>query len=595
MVQVMSALLISAACAQAGVGVTYVKTLGQASAGGVPLKGTGYRQVTVDAAGNLYLAVVRGWPWTSLAKIAPDGRVIWETEFGGYAASISLALADGQCYALCATASGYSQLRRFDAPSGTPDSEWGHAWTQERPVSDGSTNIASASALVAAGSYLFVADTTANEIRRFERATATEKPFAARVEVKAPMGLAVSKKGCLLVLTANAVQAIDLDGKAMPSPRLEGLSGGQALQVDARSGYIYVAQGGAPGALINQIWQYDASGKPTGVKLGRGGDFNGRWTPEAFAFSSGQADFALDAQGGLWVNSGLGQLVHFAAAGPAFKQDQVLLSLDASSIAVDNQLNVYLGLVQGGLKLSWDNQVLWTCGVRPSGDAQRFPGSPLSGWPVYLGYAGVRKPVFYSLHNGIAYALAPDTGELTGKAGGPGQNGGLPRLTSAGDTLYMGFGAKGNFNVTQGTHETLADWKNWKPFFTPPAELKGVLLGVSPDQTRVYLYNGKEAICFDTAGKLLWRQPSSAFSGVYVHPVAFLGDRLICLAGADGRLVARDAVTGAELAVIGDQKIGRRPALAGFSGLAVASRDGRDYLFVAGNWQVQVFEIAAGK
>jgi hypothetical protein len=573
--------------------VSYVKTLGQANAGGVPLKGTGYRQIAVNADGNLYLAVVRGWPWTSLAKIAPDGRVIWETEFGGYAASIPLALADGQLYALCAAANG-SQLRRFDAPSGTPDSEWGHAWTQDHPVSDGANNIAGASALVAAGAYLFVADTMTNEIRRFDCATAAEKPFVTRVEVKTPMGLAVTKKGDLLILTTNAVQAIDLEGKPLPSPSIEGLSGAQAIQVDPRSGHIYVAQGGAPGAPINQILQYDAAGKPTGVKIGRGGDFNGRWTPDAFAFSSGHADFTLDGQGGLWVNNGLGQLVHFTA-GPAFKHDQVLLSLDASAIAVDNQLNVYLGLVQGGLKLSWDNQVLWTSGVRPSGDGRRFPSSPINGWPVYLGYAGVKAPVFYALHNGLAYALAPDTGEFAGKAGGPGQGGGLSRLTSSGDTLFMGFGAKDNWVVTQGAHETLADWKTWTPFMTPPPELKAGLLGVSPDKARVYLYDGKEALCLDTAGKVLWRQPSSGFAGVYVHPVAFLGDRLIFLPGADGKLVARDARTGAELAVIGDQKVGRRPAIAGFYGLAVATRDGRNYLFVAGNWQIQVFEITAGK
>jgi outer membrane protein assembly factor BamB len=586
------ALAFSTLGVNAGIGVSYVKTLGQANAGGVPMKGTGYRQIAVDADGNLYLAVVRGWPWTSLTKLAPDGRVIWETEFGGYA-PIQLTLAEGQIYALSAGANG-SQLRRFHAPSGTPDSEWGHAWTAQQPVSDGANRIASASALVAAGAYLFVADTMTNAIRRFDRATAAEKPFATRVEVKTPVGLAVFKKGVLLILTTNAVQAVDLEGQPLPSPRIEGLSGAQAIQVDPGSGHIYVAQGGVPGALINQILQYDASGKPTGVKRGRGGDFNSQWTPDAFAFSSGQADFSLDTQGGLWVNNGLGQLVHFAA-GPEFKHDRVLLSLDASSIAVDNQLDVYLGFGQGGMKLSWDNQVLWTSGVRPSGDGQRFPSSPVNGWPVYLGHVGTKAPIFYDLHNGLAYALAPDTGELVGKAGGPGQGSGLSRLTSSGDTLFMGFGAKDNWTVTQGTSETLADWKTWAPFMTPPPELKARLLGVSPDKARVYLHDGQEAICLDTKGTVLWRQPSPGFAGVYVHPIALLGDRLIFLPGSDGKLVARDAGTGAELAVIGNQKVGRRPAIAGFNGLAVATRDGRDYLFVAGNCQIQVFEITAGK
>jgi outer membrane protein assembly factor BamB len=569
------------------VGATYVKTLGQAGVSGLSLKGTGYRQVAVDAEGNLYFAVVRGWPALALVKVAADGKVIWETEFGAAARIIPVALVEGQLYA-CRWNPNEFNLSRLDPASGKIDPGWGFSRTEAKPDAKIARKFESVSAMVAAGAYLFVADTAGNEIRRLDRATATEKPFAARLMVVDPISLAVAGNGNLLVLTPESVLELDSEGKPVRVPLIEGLSAAQTIQVDSRSGLIYIAQGGVPGGLVNQILQYDAAGKPTGVAIGRGGEFNGKWVPDVFAFSSGYADFTLDGQGGLWVNNGLGQLAHFAA-GPEFKNDRVLLSLDASAIAVDNQLNVYLGLVQGGLKLSWDNQVLWTSGVRPSGDGQRFPSCPVNGWPVYLGYAGVKAPVFYATHNGIAYALAPDTGELVGKPGGPGQNGGLPRLTSAGDTLYMGFGAKDNWIVTQGTHETLADWKNWKSFMTPPAELKATLLGVSPDKARVYFYDGKEALCLDTAGKVLWRQPSPAIS--YVQPVAFLGDRVIFLSGIGGKLVARDAKSGAELAVIGDKAEGGRPAIAGFAGLAVASRDGKDYLFVAGNWQIQVFEI----
>ncbi|MEI8242565.1 MAG: PQQ-binding-like beta-propeller repeat protein [bacterium] len=571
-------------------GVTYVKTLGQSGSAGLPLKGTGLRQVAVDAEGNLYFAVVNGWPALALVKITADGKVAWENEFGAGARTIPVTLADNQLYACRINANEFN-LSRLDTTSGKIDPAWGVTWTEAKPDAKLMRKIESASALVAAGPYLFIADTAGNEIRRLDRATAVEKPFAARLMVVDPISLAVARNGNLLVLTAESVLELDPDGKPVHVPLIEGLNASQTIQVDPRSGNIYIAQGGGPGGMVNQILQYDAAGKPTGVALGRGGEFNGKWAPDVFAFSSGYADFTLDAQGGLWVNNGLGQLVHFAATGQAFKNDRVLLSLEASAIAVDNQLNVYLGLVQGGVKLSWDNQVLWTSGVRPSGDGQRYPSCPVNGWPVYLGYAGAKAPVFYATHNGIAYALAPDTGELVGKAGGPGQTGGLPRLTSAGDTLYMGFGAKDNWAVTQGTHETLADWKNWKPFMTPPPELKATLLGVSPDKTRVYFYDGKEALCLDTAGKVLWRQPSPAFS--YVQPVAFLGDRVIFLPGLGGKLVARDARTGAELAVIGGQAADGRPAINGFAGLAAASRDGKDYLFVAGNWQIQVFEITA--
>ena len=89
--------------------------------------------------------------------------------------------------------------------------------------------------------------------------------------------------------------------------------------------------------------------------------------------------------------------------------------------------------------------------------------------------------------------------------------------------------------------------------------------------------------------------PSVGFSGTYVHPFAILANSIVFLAGADGKLVARDAKTGTELAVIGDKKEGLRPAISGFSGLAVASKDGKNYLFVAANLQIQVFEITAGE
>ena len=49
------------------------------------------------------------------------------------------------------------------------------------------------------------------------------------------------------------------------------------------------------------------------------------------------------------------------------------------------------------------------------------------------------------------------------------------------------------------------------------------------------------------------------------------------------------------LDVIGDKSVDGRPAVGRVSGLAVASKDGRNYLFVASNWQIQVFEITVGR
>lgn len=586
----LSALLALAACAgalAAGLDAVYLKTLGQANPDGVPLKGTGLRQVLPDGEGNLYLAVVRGSPWTSLAKVTPAGSVLWETDFAGYAPKIPLALSDGRLYAVSLGAN-YNWFRRVDPVTGKIDPAWG--WGENAPPPAGFRPLQCAAAMVAAGPYLYIADTLGHEIRRFDRATAAEKPFAARLMVVEPIGLALAGEDRLLVLTPRSVLEVDLDGKPLRVPLIDRLPGAQALQADAATGTVYVALGGEPGKLVNEIRQYDAEGRPTGVRLGRGGDFNGKWTPDAFAFSAGQADFALDARGGLWVNTGLGQLVHYTAV-PALENDRILMSTDASSIAVDGNLDVYLGVTQGEMKLSWENRVLWTCGIRPTGDGKRYPGSPIFGWPVYLAGIVGSDPAVHLLHDGHAFALSAGTGELAGAVVGPGQDNTFAnRIAVVGGAIYMGFGESRKWEVTRGTWETLADWKKWDVAFTPPAGIKAGLLGMSPDGKRVYLSDGRQAYALDLAGKFLWQQPTCGYPGVFVQPFAMLGDAVVFLADGNGRLVARDAATGELLAMIGD-----RPAINGVSGLAVAAKEGKTFLFVATGWGVRVYQIAVGR
>ena len=565
-----------AAACQAGLGVTYVKTLGQNNPTGQPLKGTGLRQLAVDTEGNLYYAIIRGWPWTSLVKVAPGGRVIWETECGGYSA-VPVTIADGHLYAL-----SQSEIRRFSLAAGQRDADWGG----KLPAT-----LREVAALQIAGTYLFLVDKAGHELHRFDRATLDEKPFATRVMVVEPVDCALARNGNLLILTAETVLEVDPNGRPVRVPLIDGLHGAQGMAVDPRTGLIFVMQGGIPGSLVNQIWQYDADGKPTGVKLGRGGDFNGKWSPDSFAFSSGYAAFALDAQGGLWVNNALGQLVHFKA-GEKFMADQTLVGLSlggvgATGIAVDDQLNLYVGMNVGGLKLSWDNQVVWTSGLQISGDGARFPSSPVNGWPVYVACAGAKGPVFYSTHDGTAWLLSPATGELLGTRAGPGQGGSL-FLRAAGDSLFLKTGNSGQ--ISQGAPETIGDWKAWKSFLTLPADLKaGQLVGGSRDQARIYLHDGKTLFCVGKDGKRLWETAAPAIG--YVFPVAFLRDDVMFLNLA-GKTTALDARTGEKLAEIGTEPAADgRPALGGGGGFAVGSKGGKDYLFVLGNYQVQVFEI----
>lgn len=567
--------------------VTYVKTLGQTNATGEPLKGTGRRQLAVDGQGNVIVTSISGHPWTAMQKIGPNGRVIWEASCGGYA-DLPVTVADDFVYAV----SPAFALRRYALATGKMDDAWGYTWAHDKPEIRGVRKFETASGIVVTMKYVFVSDKKLKTIRRFDRETSAEKPLTGLPTLDEPLDLAVAKNGNVLVLTDKAVLEIDLDGKAIHNPLITGLVGAQGMEVDPFTGEIFLSLGGVAGKLINQIWQYSPEGKPTGAKLGREGDFNGLWKPEVFAFSTGHADFTLDPSAGIWVNNGLGQLVHFSSA-PEFRHDRTFSACPdhAYDVAADSDLNVYVTQGQGQFKMSWNGDVLWTSHLWAGGDPKLYAGSPIYGWPVYIGYVGKKAPLFYGMHSHTIYTLAPETGQLQGQVHRS-EFQYLMHIAANGDQLLAGGGDKDLWKIVTTTHEALP---KWTPFLTPPAVFKGTLFGVSPDKQRVYLWSDNRIICMDSHGKGLWYAACPASYGRYVQPVAFLGDDVMFVTGEEYELVARDARTGKKIAIVAEKEERGRPAVSRLRGVATASKDGENYLFVLCNYQIQVFEISLRK
>ena len=566
--------------------VTYVKTLGQTNTIGEPLKGSGCRQLAVDPQGNVLLGVGVGHPWTSLVKIGPNGRVIWETGCGGYA-NLPVAVAEDWVYAI----SPQILLRRYSLSTGKVDPTWGYEWPHDKPDLKGVRKFETATGIVVSADFIYISDAKAKLIRRFDRTTAAEKPFAAAPKIDEPLDIALAKGGNLLVLTSTAVIELDPEGKILRNPLFAGLTGPQGIEADQFTGEIFVSLAGTPEKPINQIWQYTADGKPTGAKLGRGGEFNGRWTPDAFGFTTGHADFTLDTSGGVWVNTGLGQLVHFTSA-PDFRNDQAFYSLTdrAHDIAADSNLDVYVSVGQGQMKVSWTNELIWTSNVWPGGNPQLFPGSPIYGWPVYIGYAGTKAPIFYPMHARTYYTVSPETGQLVGEVHRSKLDV-VTRMTATGDQLYMGGGEKDGWKLFSATHETLP---NWTPYQTSPPNLTGVLLAVSRDKQRTYLFQNEKILCVDAKGGG-WKASSPHAYGRYVQPVAFLNDDVIFMNDEEYELVARDARTGKILCKIGNKPEAGRQPIYRLMAVSVASKEGSNYLFVLCSHQIQVFEITLRK
>ena len=570
-------LLLMQSSSFADLTVNYVKTLGQTNVKGQPFKSPGAR-ISLDKDGNLYLCGMVDSSWSMLMKLAPDGRVIWETPCSG--GLIPTAVDASHVYVANA-----SLLRRFTLDSGKMDESWGYGnagWGRAAQVPDeGFIKFKDVRSLLVSDSCIYVVDRGGNELKRLDKATGKGKAFNNRLMMVTPVDIVRSKKGNFLFLNGEAVFEVDAEGNPNKEPIIEGLSGAVALDVNSVDGRIYVAVGGADGEVVNTINEYGADGKPTGVTIGRGGGFSGPWSADHFAFASGRGDIAVDSKGGVWVGIAevrappvLPMIVHFDSQR---KLDKILMGVKGSGLAVDPDLNVYVG---GTCKITWDNQVAWTSGLAQFDDVKQYPvlGSPA--WWFTVAYADSSKVVVFNPAGKNVMALSPANGTLLG---------GFHSVKF--DSAYLSFFSigKGIFYVTDGgvwklDVETLA-----KPelFFKPPEGVKiGINgLAVSADGGMVYCSIGEKIVCFARKdGAKLWEEAGAP-------PMALMKNILWVRPGSrKPGLLALDTSTGKALGQFSDKESDGRLAISP-SAIAVGSKDGRDYLFVAGEAQVQVLEV----
>ncbi len=565
-----AALVLAAqSTAAGGLAVNYVKTLGQTNVKGMPFRTAGGR-ISVDKHGNLYLCGMVNAPWNALIKLAPDGRVIWESPCSGYNATAT-AVDEDYVYVVAP-----KLLRRFTKAGGKMDSTWGFentAWgggMAEPGI--GFPSLSSPKALIASGSHLYVVDSGRDELLRLEKATGKEHPFNSRLMVVAPVDIANAKNGNLLLLTGESVFEIDAEGNPGKGPIIDGFAGAAAIDVDPVEGKIYIAIGGADGDLVNTINEYTADGKPTGVKIGRGGEFSGMWAPDQFAFAAGLNDIAIDPAGGLWVsNAGRGvlpTLVHFDRSR---RQDGLVMGVNAQGLAVCPDLSVIAG---GTCKISWDNRPLWTSGLVTFGDQKQYPALGPENWTYRAAYADASIAVIFGYGSWTVHSQSSSTGALLH---GPYPVAPATEFCSAGKAVFY---------VKDGVVERLDVAALDKPqsFFRPPEGVKidNRGLAVSEDLHRVCLCEGDKVVGYRTDGAKLWAVAARP-------PMTMMKNTLWATPAAGIGVLALDAMTGQSLGVFGEKESGGRLPLTPTC-LAVGSKDGNTYLFVGGNSQIQVFE-----
>jgi len=573
-----AALLLGNADTLAGVRVSYVKTLGQTNIEGQPFRTTGSR-LSVDKEGNLYLCGMVNDPWSKLMKLAPDGRIIWQSQCGGYT-DIVTAIAGKHVYVAKA-----NLLRRFSMAGGTLDAEWGFGnlnWGPGDSDSDaGFPTLKNPRSILASGSFLYVVDSGRNEVVRVDLATGKEHPFKSPLSVVAPVDMAKAKNGDLLLLTGSAVFKVDAEGNQAKVPMIDGFAGAVALDVDPVDGKIYIAIGGVGGDLVNKINEYSAAGKPTGVEIGQGGEFNGPWAADKFAFAAGRGDIAADPEGGIWVGTDGGgvlpTLLHFDRNR---KQDGLLMGLYGSGLAVDADLSITVG---GSCKLSWDNKPLWTSGLVAVGDLKLYPTPGPATWWFTVAYADTSVAVIFNPAAKSYLALSATTGE---RLWGP--NG------ATGARSFCSADGKSVFFVNDGGIQRLDVTEQDEPpeptaFFKPSdgAKFADSGLAVSADCERIYGQVGDKITCYRKDGTKMWE--------VAAKPPMALMKSVLWVVPTDGAgVMALDAATGQSLGLFGNKEVkGRLPVRP--ASLAAGAKEGKDYLFVKGDSQIQVFDVTLPK
>ena len=561
--------LMAQSAAVGGLAVSYVKTLGQTNVKGLPFQTVGSR-LSVDKDGNLYLNGGVNAPWNMLMKLAPDGRIIWQSHCGGYT-DIATAI-DGE-YVYVTKA---NLLRRFTMAGGTMDAAWGFGNVSWGPGADstmtGFPRLVGPRSLIASGSFLYVVDTGRDELLRVDKATGKEHPFNSRLMALAPVDIAKTKNGNLLLLTGESVFEVDAEGNPGKGPLIDGFAGAVALDVEPVEGKIYIAIGGVGGDLVNTINEYSATGKPTGVKIGRGGGYSGAWAADQFAFAAGRGDIVVDPAGGIWVgNEGGGVLPTLLHFDRNRKPDGLLMGLNGNGLVVDPDLNVTVG---GSCKVSWDNKPLWTSGLVTFGDLKQYPTVGPANWWFTAAYGDLSAVVVFNPPARSVMALSATTGALLNGFGGASS---ARAYCSAGKSIFY---------VKEGGIEKLDVAALDKPtaFFKPTdgAKFTDSALAVSADHQRIYGQVGDKITCYRKDGTKLWE--------VAARPIMALMKSVLWVPADGGGVLALDAATGQSLGAFGNKDVdGRLPVSP--ASLAVGAKDGKDYLFVKGESQIQVFEV----
>jgi hypothetical protein len=575
----------------------YEKTLGQSNADDKFSFVTGGARIAVDEQGNAYFGTPGGGSY--LQKVSPAGKILWQ-KFLNVPGFQGTAVDDKYLYTCGSGYYGYVQLQRWSRDTGEPAAGWQYEWKDAKTPVNGVEPLKLPYALAVDDKYLFVADAGGDEIRRFDKTSGAEAPFPQRLLVVSPSDLAFTPQGTLLVLTKAAVIEVSKDGAPLRVPVIAELRGPTAIDVNRKSGALYVAEGGDEAELINRVRVFNLDDGKMTDEIGIGGEFSGRWHPQSFAFSSGAGDVALDGNGGFWVNGygwrlGLCPLLtHFAAGAPPSgappsgappsgappsgappRSDLMLRGVQGSGIAVDPDLAVYVG---GSYKIGWDDQLQWTSGLVPDGPAKLFP-TTLTTWPLNVVWSDGKHAIIANPQQGVFFQVNARTGAATGKS--VGSNGVIAGFCVVGGDLFF---------TTPGRviQRTTLDLSAPQPFLTLPenaAPATGALQ-VSADQQRVYLSNGGEIACYGRDGGQLWKVKGNLgalWKGVLFTP------------NPDGAGVAAlDAASGEKIAVFGDKAEDGRPPLGGIGGLATGGKDGADYLFIHTNARVLVYRISAG-
>lgn len=559
------------------VNATYVKTLGQSNSTGKFAFVTAGARIAVDEQGNAYFGTPGGSSY--LQKVSPKGEILWQHMYNvpGFQGT---AVDDKYLYTCGNGYYGRIQLQRWLRDTGEAAPGWQYDWENNTKEINGVPSFKLPYALAVDEKYLFVADVAGNEIRRFNKESGAEAPFKNRLLVVAPKDLALTPQGNLLVLTEAAAVEVDKEGKPLRVPLIAGLNGPTAIDVNRKTGALFIAEGGNNAELINRVRVYDTQGKLMD-EIGIGGDFSGKWHPLSFAFSSGAGDVALDPNGGFWVN-GYGNrmflcplLTHFASSTQP-TPDVLLRGVMGTGLMVDPGLDVYVG---GSYKISWDDKLQWTSGLSVDGPAKLFP-TTLDYWPMNPVWSDGKTAILSSMHQNILYPVNAKNGALIGKPLAAGTTA-IRSTYVLGDQLFF----TGQGRTIQRTN---LDLSTPQPFMTLPegAVPETGTLAISPDQQLVFLSNAGEIACYRRDGTVVWKAKGNLgtlFKGV------------IFASSPDGvGVAALDAATGQPIAVFGDKEDNGRAPLHVPGGMATGSKDGADYLFVHSNARITVYKIVIG-